>query len=97
MQKKNNKSLTKEQVREFLPDAIKTAFESYRAFMQQDISEAEPKAFSDHHGACKAAIAHINLLIKLAEWAEMGAEEIGVDPDMMSKAIKEHEDFRSSL
>ncbi len=96
MRKQESKKLTKEQVREFLPDAIKTAFESYRAFMQQDVSAAPPKEFSDHHGACKAAIAHVNLLIKLAEWAELDMERIGVDPAALGKAMKEYSDFQSS-
>lgn len=97
MRENSKKKITKEQVREFLPDAIKTAFESYRAFMQKDVSTVEPKEFSDHHSACKAAIAHVNLLIKLAEWAEMDVEDMGFDPDMISRAVQEHNDYKASL
>jgi hypothetical protein len=31
----------------------------------------EPGAFSKHHNAAKTAISHIQLLLKLAEWAEL--------------------------
>lgn len=64
---------TRSQIAEILPRAIAKAMESYEDFLENpDISDA--KAFKDHHNACKVAIAHVALLIKLAEWAELPAQ-----------------------
>ena len=54
----------------FLPDAIARALTSYHSFSQAEVSN-EAKEFSAHHSACKVAIAHIELLIKLARWADL--------------------------
>lgn len=58
------------QIAEFLPDAIAKALTSYRVYMagQKDDTLA---AFKEKHLACKAAIAHIELLLKLARWADL--------------------------
>ncbi|SDG43300.1 hypothetical protein [Roseospirillum parvum] len=45
--------------------------------------EADAKAFAAHHAACKAALAHIEVLIKLIRWAEApaaGPEASGAEP-----------------
>ncbi len=73
---------TRKQIARFLPDALAKALTSYHEFMDVDIPKGKPKtdeaegqtsasAFERHHKACKAAIAHIELLIKLAEWAQL--------------------------
>ena len=69
---------TKQRILGFLPDAISQALKSYYMFVQQDSPE-EAKAFSAHHSACKVAIAHIELLIKLARWADIQDEDGGND------------------
>ena len=61
---------TKKQISGFLPDAIGQTLKSYYRFAQQDAPD-EAKEFSAHHSACKVAIAHIELLIKLARWADL--------------------------
>ena len=61
---------TKRRISGFLPDAIAQALGSYYSFAQQD-APPEAKEFSAHHNACKVAIAHIELLIKLARWADV--------------------------
>lgn len=59
-----------------LPDLLKKALESYSSFMTKQLSDEkttdDSKNFKSHHDACKAALAHIQLLIKLANWAEPG-------------------------
>lgn len=57
---------TREQIAKFLPDAIAKALTSYHQFAERDMDSHNAKSFSDHHKACKVAIAHIELLIKLA-------------------------------
>lgn len=68
---------TRARIAEFMPDAVMTAISSYHRFMKNAIP-GEAKEFAAHHGACKVAIAHIELLIKLARIADLpdaGAED----------------------
>lgn len=70
---KTIEAATREKIAEFLPDALATAFSSYHLFSQREIEKQGDvsKNFNAHHAACKVAIAHIELLIKLARWAEL--------------------------
>ena len=54
----------------FLPDAIAKALNSYQIFLEADVP-TDAKGFSAYHSACKVAIAHIELLIKLARLADL--------------------------
>jgi hypothetical protein len=72
---------TRAQIADFLPDAIATALKSYKNFYDSEVVFETAKDFSAHHAACKAAIAHIELLIKLARWADL--------PDGMQEADKD--------
>jgi len=64
----------------FLPDAMKTAIQSYIRFSEDEATipdnEYTPKTFKEHHDACKVCIAHIELLIKLAKWADIPPPEL---------------------
>lgn len=76
---------TREQVAVFLPGLIGKALKSYQEFMDAGPeSEEEPaekdsksvrrsrnKVFIEHHNAGKVALAHIQLLLKLAQWANI--------------------------
>lgn len=70
----------REQIAAFLPKALKTATKSYLKFSQEaerdDNENTTAKTFKEHHDACKVAIAHINLLIELAKWADIPTEEL---------------------
>lgn len=55
----NTKQLT-----EPFQGGLRRAVASYRAFEQTD-APLEPKEFAAHHNACKAALMHIALLLKL--------------------------------
>lgn len=61
---------TRQQVAVFLPLAITKTLKSYDDFMAVKITE-KAKDFLTHHNACKAAISHLELLLKLAEWAHI--------------------------
>jgi hypothetical protein len=65
---------TRLQIASTLPRAIEKAIASYREFYNQDTPDTA-KEFSAHHTACKAAIAHIELLLKLARWAELPTDD----------------------
>ncbi len=58
------------QIALFLPDAIARALTSYHRFAEQSVPDGV-KEFSAHHSACKVAIAHVELLLKLARWADL--------------------------
>ena len=61
---------TRERVAEFLPQALSKTLESYREFISREVPD-DAKNFSNHHAAAKVAISHIQLLIKLAAWAQL--------------------------
>lgn len=61
-------------IAESLPHAIDFALQSYRKFYANE-TYADAKDFSAHHTACKTAIAHIELLLKLASWAKLPDED----------------------
>jgi hypothetical protein len=85
---------TRRQIAEFLPDAIARTLKSYRGFSEQKPAE-EARDFYAHHNACKVAISHIELLIKLARWADLpdeGAEDHNqqiILAEMMASAEEE--------
>ncbi len=68
-------------IAKFLPHALETAILSYHEFSEEQATTPEEetdqskndkaKSFRAHHDACKIAIAHIELLIKLAQWADL--------------------------
>ena len=65
---------SREAIAEFLPRAIESALFSYEQFSLDHSTSNESlqsKDFKAHHDACKVAIAHIELLIKLAQWADL--------------------------
>lgn len=61
---------TRQQIADFLPVAILKTLNSYDDFTTNKDFIAS-KEFAAHHSACKAAIAHLELLLKLAQWAEI--------------------------
>ena len=79
----DNKS--RERIAEFLPDALVTALESYYGFAKTEIPDTA-KGFSDHHNACKVAIAHIDLLLKLAKWAHLPDDGV-VDDESQRRLV----------
>ena len=72
------------QVAQALPHALETAIQSYQRFAERRIDE-DAKEFKAHHDACKVAIAHIELLIKLTNWAEITPD--GAEADTQIAAI----------
>ena len=58
------------QIADTLPDAIDKAITSYHQFVDNP-DEDKAADFKNHHAACKAALAHIELLLKLAEMVDV--------------------------
>lgn len=95
---------TREQIAEFLPEAIRLAVSSYRQFMktEEDLDKDAnivKREFAIHHKEAKIAISHIELLIKLAKWADLpdkaviGDAEASYLQGLMSKAEAEIEAY----
>jgi hypothetical protein len=82
----------------WLPERIKMAAANYRRFTAADPSE-DTKAFAAHEAACRASLAHIHLLIRLARWSESAGDPSKLDGarnldqlfDEAEMAIKTHQ------
>ena len=70
----NNLPSLKQELNAFLPSRICEVMNSYDAFAASDIP-ADAKGFAAYHGACKAALAHVEVLLKIAKWSEESASE----------------------
>jgi hypothetical protein len=86
--------MTREQIAEFLPAAIRKAAASYHEFAGRAIpagadDKAAAKSFAEHHAACKAAITHIELLLKLARSAGMEDGADGEEAAALMRAAQE--------
>lgn len=57
------------QLLDLLPRAMACAIASYRAFSAQTAPE-DAKQFIAHHNACRAALAHVDYLSKLAKYVQ---------------------------
>ncbi len=66
---------TRLQIAEFLPDAMERALLSYNEILKSEETEKSTK-FKAQHDACKVAVAHIQLLIKLAKLADLPEEAV---------------------
>lgn len=60
-----------------LDGLMSVALSRYTDFARTDPAE-DPKGFAAHQAACRAALAHLDALVKLARWS-MG--EAGCDPN----------------
>lgn len=61
--------------------AIERAIASYHAFAKDEPQSTDPKEFAAHHAACKAALAHLDLLLKIARITETPTPGSGDAPD----------------
>ena len=85
------KDQSRVQIAAFLPGAMTRALTSYFEFSKGCPDEKECKDFASRHSAAKAAISHIELLVKLAKWADL-PDETDASPDlaqMIANAQKE--------
>lgn len=95
-QKITIENATREQIAEFLSEAIALTVGSYREHMNRTINKDN---FSEHHKQAKVAISHIELLIKLARWADLPDTQVAGDENakylqaLMRKAEAEVEAY----
>lgn len=84
---------TKEQIAAFLPEALKKAIGSYEIYYAA-IDHEEADNFATYHKNAKVALAHIELLMKLAKWAEIDLAEHQRDIALFrSEALAETNDY----
>lgn len=86
---------TRARIADLLPQALEASLDSYHKFVTSQIDAQATKDFSAHHTAAKVALAHIQLLIKLASMIDVPGKD---DPNsdlmlMMNKAMIELGNF----
>lgn len=77
--------MLKRNLRDALPKRIGEAVTRYDDFVLQEPGET-PKDFAAHQAACKSALAHIELLVKLLRWAADEDRQENGDEDALSEA-----------
>ena len=82
----DSKSTFTNQLSAFLPQALRTALHSYQDYAARDVPN-EDKAFATRHTDLKAAIAHIELLVKLAKQADLPEDVTKAQPDQDLSAL----------
>ncbi len=70
-------------------EAIERAIASYHTFAKDEPQSTDPKEFAAHHAACKAALAHLDLLLKIARITETPAPGTGETPDDRLELVAE--------
>ncbi len=64
--------------------AIERVISSYQAFAASAPIATDAKNFAAHHAACKAALAHLDLLLKIARITEVPTTEGQSDDDRLA-------------
>lgn len=78
----------RERLKGELPGRIAQAIASYDAFAGTE-PPLDAKGFAAHHAACKSALAHMDLLVKLARWAGAEAANGAADDDGVAHLLAE--------
>ena len=76
----------REQLAKDLAGSLKRALASYHRFSACRVAD-DPKSYAAYQSGCRAALAHIHLLIKLADWA---GSDLKSDPAEISDADLDH-------
>jgi len=77
-----------------LPELIGSALENYRGIAEMG-TDPDPKAIAAHQGACKAALGHMEMLLKLARLA--GPDSTGEFPREPADAAELLREARAAL
>ena len=83
-----------------LPTSLRQAIHNYARFTEGPPPD-DPKAFLVYQTGCQAALAHIQLLTRLADWAKPGAgctaSSSALDGDQLDRLLREAEHALSGL
>lgn len=75
-----------------LPDDLARAIRVYRRF-SADCPAEDPRAFAAYQAACRASLAHIQVLLRLVQWAEGTGSGVDDAPesDDLERLVREAE------
>lgn len=62
-----------------LPGRLRGLLAEYEAFTGTPAPPEDAKSYAAHHAACKAALQHADMLVKLLRWAEGAPEAVEGD------------------
>ncbi|HLO77117.1 MAG TPA: hypothetical protein VK196_11745 [Magnetospirillum sp.] len=71
-----------------LPERIRFALAAYQRFTA-DEPPSDAKGFAAWHAAAKAALAHMEVLVKLLRWAEGGSEADAEPEDGLDRLLRQ--------
>jgi hypothetical protein len=80
----NDGSMFRDELRDSLPQLLRRALASYTSFVALPSPE-DAKSFAAYQASCRAAIAHVQMLLKLLEWTRSdggGSAELAWDEDI---------------
>lgn len=85
----------------FMPKAIDEVLQSYYDFLcdkgKGNDSRTREKKFAEHHSACKIALSHLELLIKIASMAKLETGEQGIAAQLLLQARSETNTYRGEM
>lgn len=71
-------------IRALIAPVLERTAEEYRVFAESDPDEKEAKRFAARHAAGRAALAHIDLLLRLERWAAIPETSADTDAETQS-------------
>lgn len=87
---KKSEEDTRKKVARMLPLIADKAVRNYQDMINLGASKFNEKSHPKvYYEVCKAAAAHLQMLLKLAEWAEVPADKIGTTPDDIKLMLQE--------
>jgi len=86
----------RKQIRAALPSLLGKALTGYRRFAAEPPPK-DAKGFATHHAACRAALAHMELLLRLARWAEANGNSDESSGEDIAKLILEAREALSEI
>ena len=75
------------ELRADLPRRMRDVFRGYDLFTAVDVP-LDAKAFAAHHGAAKAALSHLDALVKVFRWAGLAGTD-DADADVLAGLLDE--------
>lgn len=76
-----------------LKETTEKAVASYYCYARKDLKEENAKEVTEYHKSCKVAAAHLDLLIKLARWADKSGT---TQEENIDEAQTEFENYREN-
>jgi hypothetical protein len=83
------------EITDILEETIDRAVTSYYCFAKKIFKEEESKDVTEYHKSCKVALAHLDLLIKLARWADKTGMDEAPDIDEARKDFEAYQQQRA--